>query len=155
MTSPQDIQHKVREVLNRYLEKEGLRKTPERFMILEEVYQLDHFDSDTLFQKMIERKYRVSKATIYNTLEVLETCGLVIRHQFGENQSIYEKAFHYRQHDHLICMDCRKIFEFCDPRLQATQDLLEELYPFKIQHHAMTLYGRCQKNCKDKHRNKD
>ena len=154
MTSAEGIFHKVRDVLNQYLEQRGLRKTPERFMILQEIYQLEHFDSDTLYKKMIERNYRVSKATIYNTLEVLEDCGLVIKHQFGENQSIFEKAFHYRQHDHLICLDCGKILEFCDPRLQATQDLLEELYPFKIKHHAMTLYGRCQQHsCKREDKN--
>lgn len=143
MTIHRDLQKKVQDIFRSYLEKKGLRKTPERFAILEEIYTLDHFDSQTLYENMIRRKYRVSRATVYNTLDLLMECGLVIKHQFGGNLSVYEKSYHYKQHDHLICLDCNQIFEFCDPRIQNTQNLIENTYDTKIKRHSITFYGNC------------
>lgn len=142
-TEEQAIQKKVKKLFQDYLEKKGLRKTSERFIILEEIYNLDHFDSQKLYERMIHRNYRVSRATVYNTLDLLMECGLVVKHQFGDNLSVYEKSYHYKQHDHLICLDCKKIFEFCDPRIQNTKNLVENVYKTRIQRHSMTFYGNC------------
>jgi Fur family transcriptional regulator, ferric uptake regulator len=109
----------VRELFTAYLEQNQQRKTPERYAILDEIYtSKEHFDVDELFVKMKSRNYHVSRATVYNTLDLLVESGLVKRHQFGQNTSHYEQAFGYKQHDHLICNHCKKVFEFCDPRVQ-------------------------------------
>ncbi len=148
ITSQENIIHRVKEIFNKYLDQKSLRRTSERFAILEEIYHIGHFDSQMLYDNMLKKNYRVSRATVYNTLDLLIECGLVIKHQFGEQMAIYEKAYHYKQHDHLICTDCKKIFEFCDPRLQRTKDMVSEMLDFEIKRHSLTFYGNCRKeNC--------
>lgn len=143
-----ELLRQVKDIFNAFLLKKGLRRTSERFAILEEIYKLSHFDPQELYQKMQERNYRVSRATIYNTLDLLQECELIRKHQFDHHSAIFEKSFRFQQHDHLICLDCRKIIEFCDPRLQHTQDLIEEIKNFKISKHSLTFFGHCQNpNC--------
>ena len=136
----------VSKIFKAYLETKVLRKTPERFAIIEEIYsRTEHFDVESLFISMQEKKYRVSRATLYNTLDLLEDCFLVTRHQFGKNMSQFEKSFPNRQHDHLICTDCNKVVEFCDPRIYSIQKMMEETQSFKVIHHSLTFYASCTK----------
>jgi Fur family ferric uptake transcriptional regulator len=81
---------------------------------------------------------------LYNTIEILLECGLVSKHQFGKNQAQFEKSFMFKQHDHLICTDCERVLEFCDPRLQQIQQLASEMLNFDITHHSLNFYGNCQ-----------
>src|SRR5262245_34622473 len=104
MMKQQDLFATVKEVFSDYLEKHNQRKTSERFAILEEIYSRhDHFDAESLFIELKEKKFDISRATVYNTLDLLSECELVTKHQFGNNLARYEKSYGYRQHDHLIC----------------------------------------------------
>ena len=105
----------VKEIFRTYLKERNQRQTPERFMVLEEIYRSEgHFDADDIFFNMKNTGTRVSRATVYNTLDLLIECGLVQRQQFGKNQYSYDRSYAYQQHDHIICVDCREIVEFTD-----------------------------------------
>ena len=142
------VLEEVREIFQSHLETKNLRKTPERFAILEEIYsKLGHFDVESLYVSMKEKNYRVSRATVYNTLELLVSCDLVKKHQFGKNLAQYEKSYGYKQHDHLICNDCGKVIEFCDPRIQQIKNMMGEILKFKVSSHSLNLYGHCDGAC--------
>jgi Fur family ferric uptake transcriptional regulator len=91
---------------------------------------------------MKNKNYRVSRATLYNTIDLLMACNLVRRHQFGNNPAQFEKSHEFKQHDHVILTDTGEVLEFCDPRIQTIKATVEEIFGVKIMHHSLYFYAQ-------------
>lgn len=139
---------KVKETFTEFLKKNNHRKTPERYAILERICRYDgHFNAESLHKEM-QLEYRVSLATVYNTLELLQQSHLIVKHQFGQQEAQYEKAFDDKVHHHLVCADCGKVKEFSDKQIRTTIQAKRFAY-FEASHYSLYVYGLCSK-CKQK-----
>lgn len=136
----------IRDIFTEYLKKHKHRKTPERYAILEHINSYDgHFNAEILYNLM-QKDYRVSLATVYNTLELLLDCKLIVKHQLGGQFAQYEKVFGNNTHNHLICTNCGKVKEFSDKQLRVSIQGRKFAH-FYSSHYSLYLYGLCHK-CK-------
>ncbi|MCB0750160.1 MAG: transcriptional repressor [Ignavibacteriae bacterium] len=139
------------EKFTKYLKRGKHRVTPERFEVLD--YALDykgHFGADDLYIQMKTKKSNVSRATIYNTLELLAKCSLLAKRNFGDGITRYESSYNRKNHDHLICINCGNITEFTSPKIQEiVQNVCEEL-GFESAGYSFNIFGKCKqsKSCK-------
>lgn len=139
-----NVKETVKKVFNEYLSANKHRKTPERFAILDVIYSIEgHFTVDILQQMMEKSNFRVSRATLYNTILLLMDAQLVIRLQFG-NASQYEKLYNSGMHLHLFCTQCGKITEIHETNLQHV--ISETKFPqFNTSHFSLYVYGLCSR----------
>ncbi len=149
------MRHKqAAEILREFLKKGKNRITPERFEVMDSALDYDgHFGADDLYIIMKNKKSRVSRATVYNTLELLVQCELLSKRNFGDNMTRYESSFKRRSHDHLICMDCGRIVEFTDTSFEKMPQELSKNLGFKFENYSFNIFARCKniKTCKYYH----
>jgi len=137
----------IKSIFTNYIESRGSRKTQGRYDILREIYSLDeHFDVDTLYITLKNKNYHISRATIYNTIELLLDCGLIVKHSFGYKAGTYEKSYGGKQHDHLIRLDTQEVIEFEDERLKDIAQSIGDKYNYDVTHYSFTIYGKPKKS---------
>jgi len=124
----------------------GLRFTPERNIILQEVFQRhDHFGAEDLLASIREKRRRTSRATIYRTLELLVQCKLLDVVDFGGGAHHYEHVLGHQHHDHLICERCGRIIEFTDTQLEKLKQKVCEEMGFEDRFHTLKIFGICDR----------
>ena len=137
-----------REKFEEFLATRGLRLTPERKAIVDEVFSSHrHFDGDELTARLLERKgdVRVSRATVYRALRLMVDAGLLRRVARPNGREVYEHDYGYPQHDHFICRNCGELIEFQNGTIS---DLLEDVaagHGFRVSGHRLEVYGLCRK----------
>ena len=138
------IRKQAKDEFTEYLTFRKHRKTSERYAILDHIYTIKgHFNMDSLFNSMLGASFRVSRSTLYNTIELLLDCGLVVKHQFGANASQYERAYGNENHDHIICIDCGEVRESRSNLISDAQ--LKKIKKFTVSYYSMYIYGICSK----------
>jgi len=138
---------KIREVFTQYLTEKGLRISTVRFKILEHICQIKgHFDIEMLLQRLDEHHFRVSRASIYNIIELLIDAGLVVRHQFSSKLVQYELKSVAVSHNHAVCICCNTVKEYKNDK--TSQEIANhKIIKFTYEYHSLYIYGICSK-CK-------
>jgi len=141
-------------IVEAHLRKSGFRWTTQRALIVREALSShDHFTADELLALCRRRDPKVSRATVYRTLIVLEDAGFVEGLDTGDGGRRFEHVLGHEHHDHMVCLDCGRILEFCDDELERRQEVAAKRLGFRIQRHSLRLYGSC-KDCLKRQRSK-
>ena len=127
------------------LKKAGLKATLPRLKILSilEAAQVRHMTAEDVYRSLLEAGEEVGLATVYRVLTQFETAGLVIRHNFEGGRSVFEMNQGHH-HDHMVCVECGKVFEFYDSAIEERQRLVAAKAGFVMEEHSLYIYGMCQ-----------
>jgi Fur family transcriptional regulator, ferric uptake regulator len=132
------------QVFQEYIHTRGLRRTPERVRVLEEIFEIHgHFDVDELYLKLRQQGVKISKASIYRALPLFIDCGLVREVDFIDGHWHYEHIYGHAHHSHLRCLGCGEILEFEEPVLKLLEEQLARRYSYRIKGHHLQVHGFC------------
>ena len=142
-----DVYTEICSLFTEYLTEKKLRRTEERYMILQQICTFSgHFDVSMLSAKLEENNFHVSKATLYNTLDVLVDSGLVVRHQMSVQSLQYELRIYADTHLHLVCKKCGAVREIKNNSIRTSIQNLK-ISRFTPEFYSLYIYGLCSK-CK-------
>ena len=137
-------QERLRQELNDYMLKRGLRSTEQRRLIIDTFFDVhEHITIDSLLKLVRAVDARVGYATVYRTMKLLSESGVVQEHKFGDGFTRYELSDEDAHHDHLVCLECGKIIEFEEPQIEVLQDKVAKRYGFVVRAHKHEMYGVC------------
>ena len=132
------------EVFLKHIQKQGLKRTAQRDLILEVFLKTeDHVSGEDLYRLVREKDPTVGQTTVYRTLRLLTEAGLAREVRFGDGRAHYEHNYKHQHHDHMICSECGKIIEFYSPELEAIQDAMAARYKFQLTEHLLRMIGIC------------
>ena len=135
------VDSKIIKKFKEALYSEGLRLTDQRLIILEDIINSkEHRDCDQIYNSLSKRDHRVSKATIYRTLDVLTDYGFARKLDIGDGSIMYETKLDSPHHDHMICVETGKIIEFVDDRIERIEDEIARKKGYKIIKHVHQLF---------------
>jgi Fur family transcriptional regulator, ferric uptake regulator len=139
----QALEH-FRVLLQQYMTKRGLRSTDQRRLIIETFFQApNHVSIEELLGEVRVQDPRVGYATVYRTLKLLAECGVAFERRFGDGLTRYELADDRTHHDHIICIECGKITEFEEPRIEVLQEEIASRLGYELRSHKHEMYGVC------------
>ena len=139
------VKKKVHDKFKKFLKIGNHRITPERFEVLDyAIEREDHFSADELYLKMKNGKSNVSRATVYNSLELLVKCEMLIKRNFGDNKTFYESSYNKQNHGHLICKVCGKIIEFNHSKVFKIVDDTASDNEFMPDSFQFNIIGQCK-----------
>ena len=129
------------------LKKTGLKATLPRIKVLAifENNRDKHLSAEDIFKIMLKTDEEVGLATIYRVLTQFEQSGILIRHHFESDKAVFELN-EKDHHDHIVCLQCGFIKEFCDDEIEKRQTMIAEKNGFTIIEHALYIYADCTKN---------
>jgi len=132
------------DTLKKVLKKEGLRYTLQRQAIWDELYASDeHRDAEEIYLALYNSGLKVSRATVYRTIDVLVNNNLVRKLDLGDGRARYENKMDTAHHDHLICVQCGKIEEFMDNVIENRQEVIVENFGYRLIRHIHQLFVIC------------
>jgi Fur family ferric uptake transcriptional regulator len=136
-------------VYREFLTTHKLKYTVQRKQIIMEFIKAGgHLSAEELFRLVKKKQSGVGLASVYRTLSSLVQAGLAVERRFLDRNSVYEIHEKDEHHDHLICLSCRKIFEFENETIESLQREVAKGMGFQLQDHKLELYGICQRtNC--------
>lgn len=138
------------EVFGDFIHNKGLRNTPERQVIIEEIFSThDHFDVDDLYLRLKKKNKKVSKPSIYRLVPLLLESGLIQEAYFEDGHIHYEHIYGHEHHCHLRCVRCGKTIEFREKSMATLEATLAKKYGFRVKSHKLEVFGYCNK-CMDK-----
>lgn len=122
----------------------GLKVTLPRLKILEvlEGTETQHLSAEEVYKRLLKRGEEIGLATVYRVLTQFEGAGLVSRHHFEGGQSVFELN-RGEHHDHIVCLQCGKVEEFCDDSIEKRQRSIAKNRGFDINDHSLIIYGDC------------
>ncbi|MEM1247604.1 MAG: Fur family transcriptional regulator [Acidobacteriota bacterium] len=133
-----------RQLFRDTVRRRGLRMTATRLALFDEVFtQHGHLDVQQLIEALRRRGSKISRATVYRNLDLLESCGLVKKHQMGGRQSLYEHVHGGESHDHLVCRECGRVVEFVSVGIAALQQEICRAHGFDPSDHSLQIESRC------------
>jgi Fur family ferric uptake transcriptional regulator len=139
------VAERERQELIEYIRGRGMRVTPERMALLDEVYrQHGHIDAEEILDGLRASGAKVSRATVYRNLDLLVECGLVQRQRLGRNRFLYEHVHAGQQHDHLACRRCGRVVEFVSPSIQAMLNEICRAHGFSREDRQLQIFGLCE-----------
>ena len=139
--------------LARHMRDKGLKSTRQRDEILEAFFaQGGHVSIDDLLSRVQERMPGVGYATVYRSMKLFVEAGIAHERHFHDGQTRFEPILTDDHHDHLICTDCGRIFEFEDPDIEARQQEVAARHGLRLTSHRHEIYGACLAGASCPHR---
>ena len=143
------LTEKIKKDFKVLLSKEGMKMTSSRLTILEDILSNDlHRECEEIYQNILEKKVKVSRATIYRTLDVLAKYDYVRKLDIGDGKVRYEKKLGSSHHDHMICIDSGDIIEFHNEKIEKIQDEIANRHGYKVIRHVHQLFVKPIKKTK-------
>lgn len=138
-----------KQCLKNYIREKGMRYTKQRELILEKFLRKEgHLGAQEMFVELHKKYPNIGQSTVYRTVNLLKEASLAREVNISGKRRHFEHEYDHPHHDHLVCIKCGKMIEFCEPKIEELQNKIFKKYGFIPKDHKMEIYGYCNK-CKN------